>query len=194
MDDSTTMSKELPETKKMTRDERYLDAVDNLAANKMSIPFESVEPNHAGAVLCSLLKYSNKEIRIYTHTLNGNIPGDNKNLKFELEEFLKQKRRLKIVVQTPHNHPSKSFNELLEKYREYIEVRIANEDFQKSIEKACKNEVFFAVNDESSYRIETTDTEKSKRKAIACFYDPPVAGNLSKVFKAGFKGLEIANL
>jgi hypothetical protein len=169
----------------------YKKAVEIMALSKSPLIFKNLDHQHASIVISTIMKHSDDAVFIYDTDLSGDIALLRDEIQTEIENLLKNKKKLKIVVQkeTPNNSFQEFLKDLLAKYPEQLDVRLAGKDFIEAIVKEYSLNFNFTVGDNNKFRIE--HNEPGKRKAICSFNNQEYGVALSELFTTHFNSCNL---
>lgn len=166
---------------------QYKEAIEMLARTKSPYSFINSNQANAAVTLSAIIKYSEKEIRIYDNDLTD-IADMNDDFYINLKDFLQNGKTAKIVIRDVGHR--KNIENKLQKYfnvfSSRLDIRSASEVFDKEIKNKFGKLINFAVGDSASYRYETEDAISSSRNALCCFNDQVTANNFIDAFDSNF--------
>jgi len=172
--------------------DQYRIAVDFLASSKSDLVFPNSSIAHAGVVLSAMFKYSDKVVRIYDDSLDGDIAHNDKIFLDEIKNHLQKNRVLKIVVRDDQQFLESPTYLLLRQFiisgNTNLQIRKASQKFATDISAIYSKDINFAVGDSNSVRIEedVSTPDQNQRKAICSFYRTKWATKLATTFDSCF--------
>lgn len=130
---------------------------------------------------------------MYDDCLDGNISDRQESKLYnQIKSFLHDGKNLKIAIKDDRKYDSSIFKllrDLKHKFPLQLEVRRANEIFSAKVKNAFSKDIFFAVGDAKSIRIEKADMSipgMNERTAFCSFNKPEYASKLVDVFTSTF--------
>jgi len=166
--------------------EDYIESTTRLARDKSSLVFTSSNPVNAAIVMGNILRFSEREVRIYEDSICGDIADTTDFFLKNLDRFLQEQKHIKIVVRNFSENESEIFKALThysEKYHENVELRLASEEFKQNIQDSVDKDVNFIVNDVFGYRADIfAKNEPESRIAFSSFNDQIMSEKLIRIF------------
>ncbi|HEY8893235.1 MAG TPA: hypothetical protein VIM79_00355 [Niastella sp.] len=170
--------------------EDYISAINFLAESKSDFLFNNSKPDLAAIVMAAIINHSDDEIRIYDHSLNGDISSKHSSLLESIIHSLERGKKIKLALQKEIKCKSEICNKLTEYMQEYpkgLDIRIVNETFRNNIKAVVGKDIYFTVGDNDAYRMETTEDSTNSRRGICSFNGPDISKKLIKAFDKEFK-------
>jgi hypothetical protein len=174
-------------------DEKYSRAIERLAFADSNFIFPNSNPEHASIVIETIVNFAKSRVRIFEDKLNGDLLDINDGILSSIEQKLENpSMQVEIVVrhrcdQRPRD--MELIESLRQRYNDRFNIRLANSKFVEEIKKVFSDDIFFAVGDTKSFRLEKADG--GPRKAICCFNHDSIPARLAKAFDASFKSQTI---
>jgi hypothetical protein len=168
----------------------YKIAVEDFAKRKEDFFFKNSSPQHAAVVLVALFKYTKNKIKIYDNDLSGDIVKHDPESLSVIQKFIENGNSLQVVVNSDDHKNSdlyKLIKTLSEKHKKVV-VKLASEEFKKTVSASLNSLCHFAVGDSRSFRLELHkySVTQINRAAICSFNTPGVASKLEKMFEQNF--------
>lgn len=163
------------------QEDEYATLVDRLAREKANARIPNGKPEHAKALLQSMFRHAQSEVRIFSLELSEQVYGS--EMAAAAASFLgREGTSLKILLQRHVDavkHPMLSELEKAQIIGQLV-VRDNADDFWRDAKH-------FAVMDKSGFRFEFThDLANAKCEAIANFNEPDTAKSLADAFDGAF--------
>lgn len=157
---------------------QYRAMVSDISQERKDNLIGSPSPHHAAIVFKNLIQQTTKEIHIYDKDLSGDIL----SLESGTLELLKSKieNDIKVVFVVDNKNLVLAEISPLLNYKN-VEFLKADEEFKKNVKKALGNDYYFAVADDSMFRLEFKD---GSRNAICSFNNKNHSHNLLEVFNS----------
>jgi hypothetical protein len=171
---------------------KYKSDVEYMAKNKIDFEFGNSSEVHAAIVMSTMLKYAEKDVKLYVRNLDGCIlDRAESDFKEYLDYFVnKRNGKISIVVEEKREENSEIYAKIKQiSNSKSVEVRHAppTSEFKKHILKLFKDnpsEVFFMVSDNRAYRLEI---DNEKHQAFCNFNESKYASKLVHAFESNFK-------
>ncbi len=164
----------------------YRNAVEFYASTNSEEIFDNLGPSHAANVLEKIFKYADKEIFMFSGTLNKEV-ADNPDLIREVTTFLKEKKKINIFLENiPQKEEDKSnlYKILLNhsKNHDNVIIKKAPNEFITDLKNIFKSgrALHFIVTNNFAFRIEI---DADKFKAKCSFNHEDYSNLLLKTFK-----------
>lgn len=162
-------------------DDNYDKFVENLAKNHVAQVFTNQSSSHALSILRNVFKYADKEVNIFSGTLDSCVYND-KELISAAENFLKTKHGIvRVLLQGDVAHSRKDVeNDFLHVILSLGgDIKLAQDD------NPLKNvDNHFLVADSKAYRVELDVNERS---AVCNFNDESLGTQLKNVFNSSWE-------
>lgn len=157
---------------------QYRDMVSDISQERKDNLIGSPSPHHAAIVFKNLIGQTTKEIHIYDKDLSGDLL----SLEKGTIELLKNKIENNIEVVFVVDNRNLVLDEI-EPLLRYKNVKLleADEQFKKNVKEVLGNDYYFAVADDSMFRLEFKD---GSRNAICSFSNKKYSHNLLEVFNS----------
>lgn len=169
--------------------DEYKKSVERLAQKRMNIEFDNEGYQHAAIVLESLFENAEKNVKMFSGTLNGDVASEIGFLK-AFNKHIESRKELKIIVEEipDKGHQSKALKRVLELQNNpsyNVKLKVADANFIALLKRKFQsgNPYHFAVSDSRAYRVEL---DAKAYKAICNFNDERIAPKLEEVFDSYF--------
>ena len=169
----------------------YQKAVTDFADKKANFEFTNKGKHHAEIVVANLIKTAEKELLIYSGSLNKDV-ANNSYLVKTLNQFLESGKKLRLIVDSlpPEQERSEALKQILVSENNPLrDVRIKEDIDQSFANKLSdmfsdKQAHHFMVADGRAYRLEI---DAEEYKAICNFNDEKIASTLKNLIDQYFK-------
>ena len=147
---------------KQAMDNAYRDYISRLAKESKDVVFINSSAQHAAIVLSTIFKNAKDYVKIFAGDLRGDVSCD-AEYKLELENFLKRKGRLHIILEKYDDKEPINIADIIRYYsipdNNLIEIKYLPNDLklQNQANSYFAN-IHFCVADDKMFRIET-DTQ-----------------------------------
>jgi ABC-type taurine transport system substrate-binding protein len=159
---------------------QYGELIENLAFHNESMIYFNSGPEHAAIVFSKIFKYANEEINIVAGNMNGGISSQEVYLK-ELEDYLKRKGKIKILLEEFNREKNPDFFNLLSKYQFFDSSQIILKKFNgEVVNTETRRKIHFCIADEKIYRVEE---DVDKYVAKGSFNDSSTVDILKNIFE-----------
>lgn len=144
----------------------------------------------SSVIIEQIFKHAKKEVKIYDFTLDDKIVGQNNSVFTELNKFISAGKSLTVVLQNPKAKLSHFFYTIAENAldNKNIQLKIANDDFNKNINSVMNENLYFIVSDNGAYKLNLYQRNlkhlnpKYENKAVYSFNDENISQKLNSIF------------
>ena len=175
----------------------YLEAVEQLARDKVDWIFPNSSDEHAAIVISNIFRYSKDIVRIYDDTLNGDLTADFDSYFVEgMDHFFEQNAptggRVELLIRDKVEPESELYKRMMFYKGKFggVELRKASSEVVDAFNSVLQADANFVLGDNCSYRLERLDkvsaAKEVRRKAICNFNGPDNIRPLIKIFDQYF--------
>src|SRR5260221_14694704 len=151
--------------------EAYRIAIENLAVGSDNSVFENSSPAHGAIVLANILRKSDKEVKVFTGTLDSSVC----NYQYYLEAlkyYLDRKKPLTIIFENDYDVNSLAFKMVKEYQKENDKIEVRKLINSTSVPH-------FTISDHKMLRVETSKTNFT---AYCSFNSPSLVEPLENIY------------
>lgn len=161
--------------------------IQTIARDSSVVTSRTKKAGESALIFTEILKHAEKEVKLYSNSLTDDFVNLHDSFYYELHDFLKSGKNLKIALQNPER-PKSTFFDILSEYKSNtsakIEIRSANKAFHANMDDVMKKRTAFIVDDKNAFKLELEASEKHFPQIhdLYSFNDKEISKKLNAAF------------
>ena len=163
-----------------TFDQRYKEAVEQMAIKGSEKTFNNSGPIHASIVMTSIYRNAKDNIKLYTKDLQGEI-GRFLDYMTSMNDYINSNKSFQILINERPHFESDLFDTILNasKTIKGVELRFASPTFVKEVDSYANKNSHFCIADDKMFRLEY---DNYNHQALCGFNSPKVVSKFCLLY------------